>query len=387
MALDKSNNPFTNFRIGFHTGVPGENPLNEGLVAYYTLDETSGVRFDCGPNNIDLSIFNTVGFNPDGIIDGAASFTGIGRLTSGTNTALDDLVGEDFSYCGWFTLNNNTFSQTFVAIGDGNIGVGNENLSYLFFDGGSQSIVIAIPQGTSYSFLGWNINGGTPINSFLFLAVKYNAATKTISLRINDGGFPANLTLTNQLAVASSPKVSFGALTNNGIPQDGLADETVIYNRILSDAEFDFYYRGGGILPSVVCAYYFESGNMGHDESKNGIDLTLHDGVSPKNGIIGGAIGFNGREEGASSEPQSALDNLRENSFSITMWGRVDSVATESGVFLGLLSGIGTGDILITILYFDPAQGIVASIYHNGGTNSDIIFLYQTTIPKTHHFP
>jgi len=372
MGIQSAVNSLRNFKLGLFEWA-GKS-IDKGLVSYHTLDEASGVRFDCTDNDIDLNVVNTVGFSVAGRINGAAAFTAVGRLTSDTNTALTDLVGKDFTYSGWFTLSANYFSQTFLALGDGNIAVGNENLSYLFFDAGSQSIVVAAPQGTLYNFFGWNINGGVPLNAWMFMAVKYNSATKTMSLRINDLGFTADRTFPDQLAVATPPKFCLGALTNEGLLQWGKAEETSLFDRMLTDPELDFLYKGGGLQSSVMAAYFFEEPNIGHDENQDKHPVIPQGIYTTEIGLKGDSLFFTGGEGWASSETHADIDALRENSFTLTMWGYINASASANGLFMGISSGVNTGEILISVLYFEPSNGIVASISYNGGIGNSFLF-------------
>jgi len=386
MALDKDNNPFTNYRLGFHRGVPGDNPLSEGLVAYYKEDESSGTRMDCGPNGIDLAEFGTVGGTSNGVIGRATRFTGAGRLTSVTNTILDDMVGEDYTITGWFTVTDLLSSGTMISIGNGGLGVGNENLMSCFYESGGNSIVVATGLGASYNFAGSTINGGVPEGAYIFVAVKYVKSTNSIHIRLNNGTFSTN-NLPSAVTVNAGAVVSLGSLAPLSINQNGKNDEVSIYNRLLTDSEVDFLQRGGGIIDDVVAGYFFDSATIGQDATKNAITLTGFGGFSSAPGIQGDSMAFDGIDAGALSITHSELDDLISHSFGITMWAYIDSTLTDNVTIFGLMGGLNTGDVLLNVTYYHPTPGIAATIYYAGGTSTS--FVYQQiggTLPKDEWF-
>jgi len=372
--------------MGLFDNEVGPDPLDQGVVAVYTEDESSGTREDCGPNSLDLAEFGTVGGTSNGLISRATRFTGAGRLTSVTNSALDDLIGEDFSYSGWFTVTDLLSSGTMISIGNGPLSVGNENLTSCFYESGGNSVVVATGLGASYNFAGATINGGIPEGAYIFVAVKYVKATNSIHMRLNDGSFSTN-NLPGAISVNTGMVVSLGALANLSIKQNGKNDEVNIYNRVLTDAEFDFFFKGGGLWDNVIAAYYFDAGLIGADQSRFGTNLIPSGGFSSGSGIKGDAIMFDGIDGTAESVTNNEMDGLISHSFGVTLWAYIDSSQTDSCTVFGIMGGLGVGDNLLNVTYYHPTPGIAATIYYNGGAST--AFVYQQidgNLPKDEWF-
>jgi len=367
MTLDKFNNPFSNFRLGFHNG-GGGSPLDVDLVAYYTLDEVSGDRIDCSPNGLDASIVGgTVGFTNDGIISGAADFTLSGGLISATDSVIDDIVGGSFTITTWVKLRSDT-SGNVVSISNG--GLNTNSLTSLFYDFNSKSFVGFVSDGVSGDFFGSNVGGSIPFDTWVFAVLKFDADTENYSLQLNNQT-PAENNLGAQTSTIPSQKLAIGKSVDGGLPFDGCIDETSFYSRLLTDDEITHYRIGGGLKTNIVAAYFFESNP--NDEGPNEINLGPSGGLGYATGVIDTAANFNGTFARLESSSSSALDALRENSFTVTFFGYVNSAHTGNGTMLNIMDSLALGEFLLLTEYNETNDRIETTIASNGGAVTTIL--------------
>lgn len=202
--------------------------LRVGLVSYWKLDEASGTRNDSvGANH--LTDNNTV-TQGAGKVGNAGQFTSanLENLSRASNASL--LVsGVDFTVAGWFwfdttglaTLGNKGASWTIFAR--------TTRIDYRVFDAG---------------FFTAQKNFTQAANTWYFILVEYNIATKTASVDINQSGTPGTVVTTNQVV---DDAVSFAlGLDQGGFGYlNGRADEIGFWKRLLTPTEKAHLYNGG----------------------------------------------------------------------------------------------------------------------------------------------
>jgi len=379
MTLDKFNNPFSNFRLGFHNGAG--NPLDVGLLAYYTLDEVSGDRIDCSPNGLDQSVVGTVGFTNDGVLSGAADFTLLGGLESAADPVIDALIGGSFTIATWVLLRTDT-SGNVVSISNG--GLNTNSLTSLFYDFNSKSYVGFVSDGVSGDFFGATVNGFIPFNAWIHAVITFDADTEGYQLILNNGN-PISNNLGAQTSTIPLQKLAIGRSVDGGLPFDGFIDETAYYDRVLEADEITHYFQGGGLLNSIVAAYFFN--DTKEDESPNDILLFSSGGFGFADGVIDRAGNFQGTFARLDSLPSTALDALRENSFSATVWAYVDSGVSQRGLIFGVLAANSVPNRFITIHYDFSTDSIEAGLFYNGGASIASVFQdIGGSIPKDTFF-
>lgn len=370
--------------LGYPINVGDDNPLNEGLLAFYTLDELSGDRIDCGPNSLDCDASGGAGSTNEGILNNAATFQGtFARLASRVSGGIiDDVINQSFTIAGWVNLDPAiTNSGTVFGITQGNMN--DDALVNVFYENTGDGFVLFLNDGAGGTFVGMTFPGGSPKNAWIFLALTYDAVTNVYTLQANDN-HTGTSGVFGPLSAPAGQRLLMGSTFDTGvIVLLGDVDNVVYYaDRVLPPSGIDYYFKGGGLINSVVCAYFFEQDAIGKDEGFNDVTLIGSGGFGPVSGIKDGAIGFDGTG-GAASNPSTDLDNLRENSFSLTIWTYIDSAHTGSANLLSILSGFSEGDLLVTLTLFADTTFIAADIYSNGGVNKDtLIQQIGGTIPR-----
>jgi len=383
MGIQSAANFLRNFKLGLFNGKGGGgNAIDQDLFAFYSLNEVSGDRQDCGPNDLSMDASGGAFFTSDGILDNAATFQGtFAKLNSRLGGGIiDDFRAESFTACGWANIDPTITAPGYlfgVTSGDMN----NDGVFNVFWENTGDGLVLFFANGAGGFFTGMTINGGTPKNTWIFIAITYDADTDVFSIQVNDN----QETNTGTHVITGAPtgqRLLIGSTLDTGVlPFKGDVDNVIYYlDRVLPQNIIDYHFKGGGLRSDVVCAHFFNDGSSFLDDaSTNSIDLTSGGGadyiVGPKVGGVNGAIEFDGIIGGAISTTSTDLDALRENDFTITVWAYIDAAhgLSEDANILSLLSGFGVGELFVTITY-GAGDGISATLYSNAGANQDSVF-------------
>jgi len=107
--------------MGDYLMLPPLNPnpsvyLLEDLMAYYPLDEHSGVRYDAH-GSYDLTDNNTVGYTATGVISNAAHLNAASDEYLNVNNA-GSITPDIYTWAGWFRLENISTTHGLLAIRD-----------------------------------------------------------------------------------------------------------------------------------------------------------------------------------------------------------------------------------------------------------------------------
>lgn len=222
--------------------------LHQGLLAYYNLDELSGNAIDAHGAR-DLTDVNTV-----------TSDVGVGggqtaRYFNGANdealTHVDDPVFEigqkTKTIFGW--IRGDDLAATRVALGKGGNGAGGDWDWNITNAGGFQArgrnaandaaLVVSKP------------NGSILAATFYFVVLKYDAVTKTASLKINDGAVSSQIWVDYRGIGGTNLNALGFALGRSHAGVAGSADwlgrlqAVGFLNRLTTSAEDTFLYNGG----------------------------------------------------------------------------------------------------------------------------------------------
>lgn len=243
------------------TGVP-----TNGLVAYWTMDETSGDRIDL-VSGVSLKDINGVGSSTDAINSRAASFSSPSYLDAGVN--LNTFLENSFTICFWIKCDSlPTNRQTIFAQGDHtankmafelNINSGG-NWNFATTSNGSNRTITAITEPIS--------NGNY---EFISIVKDKNNLTQAV---YKSGQLLQSDSVSNFYNNSVDP-VLFGARVWNGNLQsantfEGQIDEISIHDRVLTPQEIsDIYNNGEGTT------YTVDSTNTG----SSGSELTVTQGL------------------------------------------------------------------------------------------------------------
>lgn len=214
--------------------------LNNGLISYWKLDETSGTRIDSEPTGTpqNLTDINSVGYT-NGIIGNAASFIKANTeyLSAADSTDLSTFASAacwlrlrtfvtSTTIMGqWTTLGSQASWRTYL----------NASTGKFEFDVSDDGVTTTSQQATAF---------GTPVtNVLMFVYVAYDSTNNTISISVNDG-------TVNSQAYAlglhdSTGEFRFGNSGSGSTLFDGEIDEAALYNRVLTTNEVTRLYNLG----------------------------------------------------------------------------------------------------------------------------------------------
>ena len=221
-VIDKEwlNNETGYVQIGIRAAAPVSG-LPNGLLAYWKLDEESGVRVDATGNGNDLSDTNAVGFDL-GKFGNAAGFDGTNSLTAASPIIAGDA---NFTIAAW--INPSEFNSYNIVASSFPLVSFGLNDGYLhFYAGGPSDCNGDAVTVNEWSFVVFRRQGNSCFGSV-------NAGTVMIT-EATDTEAPANFTI--------------GQEANREGYFQGLIDEMGVWNRALSDAEItQLYNNGNGI--------------------------------------------------------------------------------------------------------------------------------------------
>lgn len=297
--------------------------LLDSLRSYYTMDETSGDRFD-SVGGLTLTANGTGGVGSvAGKLGNAADF----ELTEGdylVNTA-NTTADTNITICGWFRPESTAAVSEFFSLGAGGNFSARANTTVLQF----------VSQAFGQTF---NYTGGADVaaGTWYHICAWYDADNNRV-------GMSKNAVIADAAASGANgagTDIFIGAREATPTsPTDGSIDEVGIWSRILTQTEITCLY-GGGTPP----AYPFTGicGQMAANELLDGLtlyasldeasgtrvdsvdshDFTPFGAPTAETGILGNAVGLTGTDCGSGS--CTAGDEFRTASASDLQTGSID---------------------------------------------------------------
>lgn len=250
MPIESTNNSFGNFRIGLFEPEGSVN-LTNGVLWYYRLDESGGLRTDDSDNNLHLTEIGTVG-SGTGVIGPCASFPGTtGNQLEHSFASQYDLSTTDFTFTGWFTIDDTTTDRMIQYIGTG-AQANNQRVLEISYQNIGDNIKIALSDGSVADLATVQLAGSIPTGQFIFYAIRWTASSQLLEARLDSQAFvPFNFSRSPHNPGTQS--YVLGANLSQGDPFDGLIDEIGGWDRLLNDNEIDFLYNGGsGDRPQLL---------------------------------------------------------------------------------------------------------------------------------------
>lgn len=223
--------------------------LTDGLVAYWKLDEVSGVRADAlGVSSLVDN--NTVG-SAAGKISNAAVFVSASAESLSAVDSVTLSTGDiDFSFAGWVQVATKTADRTFIGKWDGP-GNGREYEVYYYQPSDRFAFAVSpVGNGTGAASVVGSAGGSPSANTWYFLVAWHDSVANTINLQINNGTVDS-VSYSSGVFDSSSAFV-LGALSNGSVFLDGRMDEVGFWKRTLSVAERGWLYNAG-----AGCTYNF----------------------------------------------------------------------------------------------------------------------------------
>jgi RHS repeat-associated protein len=228
-ARDYGYNAIGNFVLPNPAPGPG-NPGMGGLVSWWGMDETSGMRYDNHAAN-HLANNNSVGY-ASGVKGNAARFVNNSQQSFSIvdNPAIS--TGDiDFTVVANIYLDNT--STTFVILDKSNNG---SNMEYR----------LSHASGTGFRFrfgTGLVDSGAVSPNTWYTVVAWYNSGNDTINIQVNNGTV-SSVTYAGGAPDTAYPLV-FGVSTGGTMPLAGRIDEVALYKRVLATDERAWFRNSG----------------------------------------------------------------------------------------------------------------------------------------------
>ena len=209
--------------------------LYTDILAWWSLNETSGARADSTGNGYTLADNNSVGSATGKVYPNGALFDGTNYLST-AGLSFNGL--SSFSIAFWF--NPSSFTTTPYP------GLVSDRTST------NWNIQILVVSGTLYLFLGsatlqMPVSGTISPSNWYFVAATWDGSTATLSI---NNGTPATGTYTGLLNATGNPVIVGGTDGAGGSTGalDGTMDAVGIWSRALSASEITELYNGGSGL-------------------------------------------------------------------------------------------------------------------------------------------
>ena len=232
--------------LSFMNGIPGTSSLNNGLLFYLNMNETSGLPKDYSNFQNDATNSTGIGFTYSGNITNGIAFTTGSKFT--VPHISNYLIGTgDFTYC-WF----GTHSTQDTHLNTGKDSYADSPYSGFFHWTNSGTMSFTLRNSSVVGADKTETTGGYISNEFyLFCGYRTNGtmyASITNSLgTIISAGQSANFNFDNNapIQIGSTDKASIGSLMHEGI-----IAKVGFWNRALNTTERIQLYNNGQGLPT-----------------------------------------------------------------------------------------------------------------------------------------
>ncbi|MCR9014614.1 LamG-like jellyroll fold domain-containing protein [Aquiflexum gelatinilyticum] len=297
-------------------GQSGTNPLNVGLIGYWTMEEGSGMTLmDQSGKNNHLSIQNTTGATwVQGVKGNALALAGRNFASIPHNSSLE--ITSALSMTAWVKA---------TSVHRGTIlykSAGKGFELWFTIDGKIEFRLNRASNGTTYRILS-NFSYNNSLNQWIHVAASFDG--RTMKIYVN-GEEDASKTFTTFNIGTTSGNLVLGSM--DGIQRwQGSLDEIRLFNRSLSLEEILLAMNSSSIqekpLSDLIGHWQMEegSGNSLKDETINGLHATFVDnsGITWSSGKIGQAIYLTGKSDRFALVPHQEVLSIPKE-ISIAAW-------------------------------------------------------------------
>lgn len=237
-------NNFTSVLMG--SSAVKSNPIWNGLISYWRMDETSGT------NVIDAVGSNNLINNGAGITTGknnnCLNISANDYLSGTSSNQFDFSKTDSFSISLWCYGLNTTGSRTFVSKVSGVVGVSRTgyefwvNAGRLYFYLFNEGVNTLVSYGTNPQF-------NTSVTTWRHCVCTYNGSNNSTGLVMYYQGntFSTYRANSNLTTINNSSNIVLGNNYGNAY-LNGKMDEVGIWNRVLSQSEVTSLYNSGNGL-------------------------------------------------------------------------------------------------------------------------------------------
>jgi hypothetical protein len=216
------------------------NPGTAGLVSWWSMDETSGTRYDSyGTNNLTSN--NSVGYGQGLILNSASFIRSNDQYLSVNNSSL--AVGDiDFSIGMFVKLSSKNVEQQLFS----KTVLGNNIREYYieYYNVADKFYFCYSSNGTSVSALDAN-QTNIQLNTWYFIYAWHDATNNITGISVNDlTPHTANYSL--GVYAGTAPLIIGKGISNtNDFSLDGYLDNVFFYKKVLTEDERAWIYNNG----------------------------------------------------------------------------------------------------------------------------------------------
>lgn len=332
------------------------NPLWDGLLAYYTADNTGNDATDNGNN---LTLVNGTTYDT-GIINNGFSFDGV---NDSAQYSGDIGVTGDVSFSFWFEYTGTSAQGLIQSFNTRSLANGSFNIHY------TNNKVYVQTKSTTGSFYTQQSITNLTASTLYHIVVTYDSTTEIADIYINDS-LDANSNYTHLDSTTSDFANGFDVgMRRTNLFLNGKMDEIGIWNRVLSSSEVTELYNSGAgkQYPTGINALwndllaYYTADNTPNDALGN-FNGTLTNGATYGTGIINNGFSLDGVNDYVDLPNGSFAPT---GDFSLSCWCYFDTItgwvlnfgdySTTEGIVLYIASNKMTG--LVADGAFQITQG------------------------------
>lgn len=222
----------------------GSSTLDDGLTAYWKLDEASGTRVDSGANGQDLTDNNSTGSATGKInLGGDFEFASLNYLSHADSATLSLGADTDFTFSCWVNLESKPAFSGGIICKNGDAGDAAEYL--LRWDAGD-SFIFAVGTGSANQLVAASTLGAPSLATWYFIVCWHDSTANTVNIQVNNG--TADNAAWSGGTVDGGNEYRIGAYSfNPGFAFDGIIDEVGFWKRVLTaDERTELYNAGAG---------------------------------------------------------------------------------------------------------------------------------------------
>ena len=225
----------------------GTSPGTTNLLAWWSLDETSGTRQDSHTGNYDMSVQGTPSYTTGkkgnagtvAVVNGAGSYF----YYSDSGNALDCPAGSSITVACWVKLNNLPSNNAYPVSRWGSTGDWTLNIN-------SNGALLAQAARSDGTETAQTANSSIASGTWCFCVLKFDHTVGThgtVYASVNNGT-PVSAALTTAKIATAGVFLSIGDLGHTTVGygnMSGAVDEVCVYGRALSDDELAWLYNEG----------------------------------------------------------------------------------------------------------------------------------------------